>query len=133
MQEVVKFGDSLKMFQNIVLLYRNKEGRTFIGNVYFYDSRGRMDYLAVLCKDPLPEEEGLMMGWNWLDDNSPHINLVPEESMETGVEDFLYANGLTRDWKSVDYYVIPDFTALEPYLEEHPLEDGGCIAFGILR
>lgn len=133
MPEIIQFSDRLEMFQNIVLLYCDANGKRFIGNTSYYNGRGNMDYLSILCKDPLPEDMDIMMGWNWLDDNSPNIILVPEETMETGVEDFLFAHGMEKDWRSIPYYRIHDYTDIEPFMAENPIEKGTAVAFGIPR
>ena len=74
-----------------------------------------------------------MEGWNWLDDNSPNIILVPEETMETGIEDFLFAHGMEKNWRTIDYYKIHDYTDIEPFVVAKPIEKGMVVAFGIPR
>ena len=133
MSEVIKFSDHLEMFQNIVILYRDENGKLFIGNTYYYGGRGNMDYLSILCKDSLPEEMDIMEGWNWLDDNSPNIILVPEETMEIGIEDFLFAHGMEKNWRTIDYYKIHDYTDIEPFVAAKPIKKGMVVAFGIPR
>ena len=133
MTEVYLFNKSLSMFQNVVAFFRDADGKLFINNIYFYNVRGDHDYLSIMCKDPLPENMGLMMGWNWLDDNSPNILLVPEESIETGVEDFMYSHGLEKSWKDIEYHVIDNFSEIESYFSKHTLGKGGVVAFGIKK
>jgi hypothetical protein len=73
----------------------------------------------------------VMMGWNYLDENSPYIILVPERNIQTGIEDFLYAHGREKDWRTVEYHIIEDYTEIDPYLRKHPLKAGQATAFGI--
>ncbi len=131
MSKVIRFESSLDIFQNIVLLYRNDEGKLYIGNVYYYNGQGKNDYLGIFCKDPLPEDKGIIMGWNWLDDNSPYITMVPESDMETGVEDFMFANGRAGQWNSVDYHVVNSYGEIDEYVEKHPIAKGEIAGFGI--
>lgn len=133
MPEIMHCQEHLDMFQNVVILYRDENGKLFIGNTYYYNGRGNMDYLSVLCKDPLPEERGIMEGWNWLDDNSPNIILVPEETMETGIADFLFAHGAGKDVHTVSYYKIQNYMDIEPLVFSRPIEKGEVVAFGIPR
>ena len=134
MNTIMKFEDTLDVFQNIVTLYRNEEGKLFIGSTFYYNGRGNADdWMSVLYKDAMPEEEGLLMGWNKLDDCSPNIFLVPEADAGTGVEDFLYAHGLERNWKSVEYHVVNSFMDMDAWCGKNRIEKGTAVAFGIRR
>ncbi len=134
MTSTLKFEDSLDAFQNIVTLYRSESGNLYIGNTFFYNGRGVADdWMSVMYKDPLPEENGILSGWNWMDDNSPFVTLVPEENAETAVEDFMYAHGAERSWKDLPYHVIKNYAEIEAYLKHNPLAKGNAEAFGILR
>lgn len=130
--ETIIFDDDLNIFQNTVVLYRDETGKLFIGNTSYYGGRGDGDnYMSIMCKDPLPENMDVMMGWNYLDENSPFITLVPEKNIQTGIEDFLYAHGREKNWRTVEYHIIDDYTEIEPYLKKHPLQKGQVTAFGI--
>ena len=134
MSEVIRFDQNPEIFQNIVTFYRDEKGKLHIGSTYYYNGRGRGDdWMSVLYEEPVPEENGVLMGWNWLDENSATINLVPTDSAATGVEDFLYSHGLERDWKSIDFVVVSGYPMMEEYLNTHPLDKGCAIAFGILK
>ena len=134
MSTVVRFEEKLDVFQNIVVLYRDESGKLFIGNTCFYNGRGHAeDWMTFMYEESLPEENGILLGWNWLDDNSPHVTLVPETAAETGVEDFLYAHGLERDWKTIDYIVIKNYQEIEDYCAKNKIEPGCAIAFGIRK
>ena len=134
MTEVMKFNEQLDVFQDIVVLYRNVNGELYIGNTYFYNGRGTgPDWMSVMYAEPLPEKNGILLGWNWLDDNSPRVTLVPEEHAETGVEDFLYAHGLEHDWRSIDYMVIRNYQDIEAWFRENELGLGRAVAFGIKK
>lgn len=133
MSETIMFDNSLSIFQNLVVVYCDENGKKYIGNTYYYNGRGNLDYMCVMCKDSLPDNMDLIMAWNWLDDNSPAVTLVPEVSMETGVEDFLYAHGKTKDWKTVSYHVIEEWPDMEKYIKDHPIKNGEVIGFGIKK
>ena len=63
-------------------------GLLYIGNTDFYNGRLDSDrYMSVMYKDPLPSDMGIMAGWDYLDDNSPTVELIPERNMETGIEE----------------------------------------------
>jgi len=134
MSDVIRFDENPEIFQNIVLFYRADNGKFHIGSTNYYNGRGVADdWLSVLYEEPLPEENGIIMGWNWLDDNSALINLVPTDKAATGIEDFLYAHGLERDWKSIDYVVIRSYPDIEKYFETNTLDKGSAIGFGIRK
>ena len=134
MSETIRFDQGLEMFQDIVTLYRDTEGKLFIGNTYFYDRKGNdADWMSVMYSDALPEDMDIMLGWNWLDENSPNIILVPEATPETGVEDFLYAHGHERDWKSIDYNVIRSYPEIEAWFKKNELAKGDAVSFGIRK
>lgn len=132
MSESIRFEASLDVFQNVVMLYKDKEGQMFIGNTWFYNKAGN-DYMSVMYHTPLPKNMSLMDGWNWLDDNDPRVTLVPEKSMETGVEDFLFAHGKDADWKSVSYSVINSYTDIEKFLNKNKLGNDEVVGLGIKR
>ena len=133
MAELVQFMESPSIFHSIALFYKDEYQKVHIGFTYFYDGRGVADdWLSILYKDPLPDKaESVIMGWNWLDDNSAQIYLIPTDKPETGIEDFLYGNGLEKDWKSISYVAVKSYPEIEEYLQEHPLETCTAIAFGM--
>lgn len=132
MVERIRIEDSLSSFQNIVMFYKDGDGKLFIGNTWFYDRPGH-DYMSVMYHTELPQDMSIMDGWNWLDDNDPRVTLVPEITMEMGVEDFLFAHGHDRDWKSVTYTVIDSYADIEKYLKKNPLKAGEVTGFGIKK
>ena len=132
MGESISFSNSLDVFQNVVIVYRDEQNHLYIGNTWFYNRAGH-DYMSVMYHLPVPEDMDLMDGWNWLDDNDPRVTLVPEVSMETGIEDFLYAHGKEKDWKSVPYYVIDSYTDIEKELGKHSLKPQEVLGLGILK
>lgn len=129
--EKIHFTEDLSMFQNIVTLYRENNGNVFIGNTYFYN--GRNKYMSVMYKEPLPQNMGIIAGWNYLDDNSPTVTLVPENFMETGIEDFLYAHGKEKNWHSIEYILINDYTELEKDLISNPIKFNEVRAYAIKK
>ena len=89
MSTVVRFEEKLDVFQNIVVLYRDESGKLFIGNTCFYNGRGHAeDWMTFMYEEALPEENGILLGWNWLDDNSPHVTLVPKIKQQLGGKDY---------------------------------------------
>ncbi len=132
MNESIRFDEDLSVFQNIVMLYKNSDDQLFIGNTWYYNKAGN-DYMSVMYHLPIPEKMTAMEGWNWLDDNDPRVTLVPETSMETGIEDFLFAHGHDRDWKSVTYNVINSYADIEKYLKKNPLKKDEVIGLGIKK
>jgi hypothetical protein len=130
MNETVRFEDGLDMFKNVVLVCKNEEGKRFVGNAVSYSTNGGKQYQTTLYKDSLPQDMDLIDGWNWLDDNSASIRLAAEPSLETGVEDILYAHGADRSWRSIDYHVADSYAEIDRYLQAHPLANGEVMAFG---
>lgn len=133
MAETIRFDDNLSVFQNVIMLYRDEEGKLYIGNTWFYNRPGDNDYMSVMYKEALPANMGVIEGWNWLDDNDPRVTLVPEKTMEMGVEDFLYAHGKEKNWKTVTYHVIESYPEIEFFLKSHPLENGKTVGFGLKK
>jgi hypothetical protein len=130
MSTVVKFKDNLDEFRNIITLYRDEEGKLFVGNTFSVKGMNHSrDWMSALHREPLPEEEGLILGWNRLDDNLPSMTLIPEETAGMGVEDFLYAHGAGNSWKSVDYNVVRTFADIADWCRRNPLKNGTAAAF----
>lgn len=134
MSTTIKFGHDLEEFQNVMLIYKNNEGKCFVGNMNFYNGRTpETQYMSILFKEAIPDGMNLIDGWNYLEDHSPHVYLVQEPSMQVAIEDFLYANGLERDYTTVDYHVIDNYMELNDYMEDHELKNGDVIGFGIYK
>ena len=89
--------------------------------------------MSVMYKEPLPQNMGIIAGWNYLDDNSPTVTLVPENFMETGIEDFLYAHGKEKNWHSIEYILINDYTELEKDLISNPIKFNEVRAYAIKK
>ncbi len=133
MREMIRFDNALNIFQDTVTLYRDEEGRLHIGNTYCRGVNGEKDgYMTVMYREALPEDTELLLGWNLLDDGSSQ-ELIAEERAETGIEDFCYAHGLERDWRSLDYYVVDNYREISDFVRKNPLKKGEVAAFGIRR
>lgn len=127
------FKENLDEYQNIVMLYRNPDGELYLGTTSYYNGRGQgNDYLSVLYKDAVREGDGLMLGWNELDEMNAG-RLVPERNAETAVEDFLYAHGLPRSWRSVSYTEAKDYPEMESMHASNPLNNGEVRAYVIAK
>lgn len=129
MNTVIKFRDSLDVFRSIVTIYRNEEGKLFVGNTF---RNGTDGWMSIFHKEALPENAGLINGWNALDDYLPSMRVVSEEHPETGIDDFLYANGAGTSWRSVDYNVVNSFSEIEEFCKKNPIQNGQTAAFGIV-
>ncbi len=132
MKTVMSFKDSLDVFRNIITLYRDEEGKLFVGSTFRCGNGKNDEWMSVFHKAPIDENEGLIIGWNTLDDYYPSMRVLPEDHPETGVEDFFYAHGNGRDWKSVDYNIVDSFSEIETYCKQNPIRNGSGAAFGIL-
>ena len=53
--------------------------------------------------------------------------------METAVEDFMYAHGLERNWRSIDYTLINNFTDITNALIDSPVKKGEVKAFAMKK
>ncbi len=132
MNTVIKFRDSLDEFRNIVMLYRDENGQLFVGNTFSTSGKNHTrDWMSALHKEPVPEEDGLINGWNQLDDNLASMKLIPEENAETGVEDFLYSHDAGMSWKAVDYNVVHTYAEIADWYRRNPLKNGTAAAFAI--
>ena len=130
----IRFEKDLSEFQSIVMLYRDEENNAYIGNISFYGgSIPERQCLNILYKDPLPKDRDVMSGWNYLDDTSPKIYLSYCTDMETAVEDFMYAHGLERNWRSIDYILIDNFTDITDALLDSPIKKGEVKAFAMKK
>lgn len=134
METCVKYVDCLNDFQHVMLVYCDDEGKRYVANVNYYNGKTKDSlYLAMMFKEAVPQEMDLLEGWNYLEDNSPYVYLIPEASLEIAVEDFLHAHHIEQDWKSVDYHIIDNYMELDEYFKTHQLEKGELLGFGILK
>lgn len=134
MSTTIKYSNDLQVFQNVMIIYKDDEGKCFVGNMNYYNGNTPdSKYMSILFKEPIPEGMELIDGWNYLEDHSPYVYLVPSSSMNVAIEDFLYSHGLERDYTTVDYHVIDSYMELSDYVKNHELKNGEVLGFGILR
>ena len=101
---------SLDQYQNVVVLYRDENGALFIGNTYDYHGRTPDSrYLSIMYHESLDETLGIMGGWNYLDDNSPTITLVPVPEIE--------------------YHEVSSYPKIETYVRLSPVRRGTAVGF----
>ena len=129
MKKIISFDENLDMFKRIVLIYKNEEGETFIGSSFHDNSKRKMNNYIVLYKDSLPSDKSCFDGWNFLDDNSDNIYLVPNEHSEVAVDDFLVANQIDMTWKDIDYRVIDSFNEINTDISSNELHNNEVRAY----
>ena len=125
--------DSFK-YDDIVLISRDADGRYFLGHSFYYGGRDS-NYLMFLYKDELPlkKDRDLLSAWNDLDDNSFRTVIVSETDNQIAVEDFLYAHGHNRDWKSIAYRSVEDYAQMNEDFAEEKLNPGEVIGYAMLK
>lgn len=134
MEKVMSFSDNLDMFKNLVLLYKNDKGETYIGSSK-YDENGqdnRKNYI-VLYKDSLPKNQDYIEGWNYLDDHSEKIYLVYNEHSEVAVDDFLTVNKVDKTWKDIDYTVVDSVIDINEKIANADLQNNEVRAYVTLK
>lgn len=130
----IRFDQGLSAFQNIILLFREDDDTLYIGNTSFYGGRvPERQYLSLLYKDPLPKDRDVILGWNYLDDNSPNIYISYSSEMSTAVDDFLFSHGVDNDWKSIEYTLVDNFTDIPKELAKNPIKIGEVKAYAIKK
>ena len=133
MEKIISFNKNLDMFKRIVLVYKNEKGETFIGSSFHdSDSEKNFNNYIVLYKDALPSELDCFEGWNFLDDNSDNIYLVPIKHSEVAVDDFLVAHHIDKTWKDLDYNVVNNITEINSEVNNNALQNNEVRAYGIL-
>ena len=121
---------SLEQYQNVVVLYRDENGALFIGNTYDYHGRTPDSrYLSIMYHESLDETLGIMAAWNYLDDNSPTITLVPVSKMSLGVDDFLTAHNTGLKWDETEYHEVSSYPKIETYVRLSPVRRNSAIGF----
>ncbi|MCI5723525.1 MAG: hypothetical protein MR283_05910 [Erysipelotrichaceae bacterium] len=121
---------SLEEYQNVVILYRDEEGALYIGNTYNYHGRTpESQFMSIMYRESLDETKGIMAAWNYLDDHSPTITLVPESEMSLGVEDFLTAHQADLKWDEIEYHEVTSYPKIETYVRLSPVRRKSAIGF----
>ncbi len=130
----ISFEQDLSGFQNIILLYRDENNNVFIGNTSFYGgSISERQYLSLLYKDALPKDRDVISGWNYLDDTSPNIYISYSSEMTTAVEDFMYSHGLEKNWRSIQYTLIDNYTDISKAIKSDPIKVGEVKAYAMRK
>ena len=107
MEKVLRFDGNLDMFKNIVLLYKDNNGDTYLGsNTHNETGVNNLKNYIILYKESLPKDKDYIMGWNYLDDHSDKIYLVYNEHSEVAVDDFLAAHNIDKTWKDINYNIV---------------------------
>lgn len=132
MERIMRFDGNLDMFKNIVLLYKNDNGETFIGSSTNKENSINDNHI-VLYKDSLPQDRDYLMGWNYLDDNSEKIYFVSEQQSEVSIDDFLAAHRIEKTWKDIDYTVVDSLTEINDILKKNALSDNEVRAYALLK
>lgn len=134
MEKVIRFDENLDMFKNLVLLYKNEKGDTFLGSsINSNDNQKDNKNYIVLYKESLPKDKDYIMGWNQLDDSSEKIYLVYNQHSEVAVDDFLAAHGVDKTWKDIDYVVLDSMNDINNRLMSDKLSNNEVRAYCTAR
>ena len=133
MKKTVKFENNLDMFKNIVLLYKDENGNTYLGSSSHNDI-GDKDHknFVVLYKESLPKDKDYISGWNYLDENSNDIYIVYNPYSEVAVDDFLYAHNTDKSWKDIDYTIVENTSDINKTLSNIKLANNEIRAYATL-
>ncbi len=133
MEKTVKFENNLDMFKNIVLLYKDENGNTYLGSSSHNDI-GDKDHknFVVLYKESLPKNKDYISGWNYLDENSNDIYIVYNQYSEVAVDDFLYAHNTDKSWKDIDYTIVDSTSDINKTLSSIKLSNNEIRAYATL-
>ena len=134
MERVIRFDENLDMFKNLVLLYKDDKGDTYLGSSN-HNEKGKdihKNYI-VLYKECLPSDMDYVMGWNYLDDHSDKIYLVYNEHSEVAVDDFLAAHSLEMTWRNIDYIIVDSLNDVNDIIANNPLSNNEVRAYGTLK
>lgn len=134
METIMRFDENLNMFKNLVLLYKNDKGETFIGSsTYNKNEKDNNKSHIVLYKDCLPEDKNYIMGWNYLDDHCEKIYLVNNQYSEVAVDDFLNAHHIDKTWKDISYTVVDSIAQINEILSTAKLANNEIKAYATLH
>lgn len=133
MKKTIKFENNLDMFKNIVLLYKDENGNTYLGSSSHNESGDKQHQnFVVLYKDCLPNDQDYISGWNYLDENSNNIYIVYNQYSEVAVDDFLYAHNTDKSWKDIDYTVVDNISEINKALTNIKLANNEVRAYATL-
>lgn len=134
MGKVICFKDSLDIFKNLVLVYKNENGEMFLGSSSHNNHADDIHKNSiVLYKDSMPNDKDFIMGWNYLDDHSSKIYLVYNEHSEVAVDDFLAAHNINKTWKDIEYHVVDSINDINDILTNDSLTNNEVRAYGTLE
>ena len=134
MEKVVRFDESLDIFKNIVLLYKDENENTYLGSTISNEEVGHeaKNYI-VLYKDALPKDSDYIAGWNYLDDHSSKKYLVYNDLLSVAVDDFLAAHNVDKTWKDVAYETVDSSMDMNQKLAKLSLEPNQVYAIATLK
>lgn len=127
MQKVVYNKQPDMNYDSMVMIIRKEDKRYFSHSFIYHGRDGK--YLQFLYKDPLPEGD-FITGWNYLDDHSYRIVMVPEPSQEVAVEDFIAAYQPTSQINAIEVIEIKGFDEIDDLLHDPNIEKQEVVIFG---
>ena len=129
MEKTMRFDGNLDMFNNIVLLYKNDNGDTYLGA----SANMVKDNYIILYKNSLPKDTDYLSGWNYLDDHCEKTYLVYNDHSEVAVDDFLAAHNVDKTWKDLEYTVVDNTMKMNEILSNVQLSNNEVQAYATLK
>lgn len=134
MEKILRFDGNLDMFKNIVLLYKNEKGETFLGSTMHNENAAENHKnCIVLYKEALPQDRDYVMGWNYLDDHSLKQYLVFNDRVEVAVDDFLVVHNIDKTWQDIDYVVVDNSSEINNKLTHIQLSNQQVYALATMK
>ncbi|MDH6366959.1 MULTISPECIES: hypothetical protein [Breznakia] len=114
-------------YRSLVMVYFNGSER-YLAHSFIHNGR-EGKYLSILYKDPLPEGD-FIAGWNYLDDNSFSMVMVPEVSQELAVEDFYAAWNPDMITKGIEIIEVKGFDEINRLMADPEVNQQEFLFFG---
>ncbi|OCN04851.1 hypothetical protein A4S06_10120 [Erysipelotrichaceae bacterium MTC7] len=114
-------------YKSLVMVYFDGENR-YIAHSFIHNGR-EGKYLSILYKDPLPTGD-FIAGWNYLDDNSFSMVMIPEKNQEMAVEDFYAAWNPEMLAQGIEIIEVKGFDEVNRLMTDPEINEQEFVFFG---
>ncbi len=114
-------------YDSLVMVF-HQGGKRYFSHSFIYHGRDGK-YLQFFYKDPLPEGD-FLKGWNYLDDHSFRIVMVPEPSQAVAIDDFIAAHNPISQINAIEIIEIGGFDEIDTLLKDPSIASQEIIFFG---
>ncbi len=128
MSEIVKVVTDFSNYERVLLFYKDKDEKVYIGHTFLYNGRDDSKYMLFLYKDALPKGN-VIESWNYLDENSYNIVTIGVNDIRVAIDDFISVYNTEYNWSNLSYYEVNNFMEVDDIYDKLNFKKETAIGF----